>query len=63
MVKYKHLAKVFQEWCENTSILGIFTSITLQNSNNASKELAMQEKLNLQEEKHCGSWYFLDFSI
>ena len=55
MVKYKHLAKVFQEWCENTSILGTFTSITLQNSNNALKELAMQEKLNLQEEKHCGS--------
>ena len=63
MVKYKQLAEVFKEWGDNTSILGTSPSIASQNSNNAFKELAMQEKLNLQGEKHCGSWYFLDFSI
>ena len=55
MVKYKQLAEVFKEWGDNTSILGTSPSIALQYSNNVFKELAMQEKLNLQEGKHCGS--------
>ena len=55
MVKYKQLAEVCKEWGDNTSILGTFPSIMSQNRINAFKELAMQEKLSLQEEKHCGS--------